>query len=93
MGEKKGYFLAKVVKKFSFAYLVLPFPPVLSEKKFFCINFLTFEDTILSERDCFLNEIWIWLCVEPSKKERWLENLFCMIAAANDLSQVAWSDN
>lgn len=57
MGEKKGYFLAKVVKKLSFAYLVLPFPPVLSEKKFFCINFLTFEDTLLSERDCFLNEI------------------------------------
>jgi len=47
---------SKVVKKFSFAYLLLPFSPMLSEKKLFCIIFLTFEDTLLLERDCFLNE-------------------------------------
>lgn len=80
MGEKKWYFPAKVVKKFSFAYLLLSFPPMLSEKKLFCMIFFTFEN-------------WIWLCPEPSKKERWLENSFCVIAEANDASQVAWSDN
>lgn len=66
---------------------------MLSEKNLFCIISLTFEDTFLLEWDYFLNEIWIWLSTEPSKRERWLENSFHMTAEANDLSQVAWSDN
>lgn len=95
MGVKRWYFLAKVVKKFCFAYLLLPFPRALGvgEGEIFCIIFLHFEDTFLLELDNFLRETCMWLYTEPLKKERWMENSFSITAAANDLSQVAWSDN
>lgn len=56
MGVKRWYFLTKVVKKFSFADLLLHFSPVLTEKYLFCIIFLIFEDMLLLEQDCFLSK-------------------------------------
>lgn len=43
MGEMQWHFHAKLAKKFSFAYLLLSFPPMLSEKSYSALLFLLLE--------------------------------------------------